>query len=240
MKTLSQPKRIAIYVICAILGILCAVFLFNTLVTIQPNQEEFKTLKQQHSELVQIERDISKLKKAESMQKSQRDSLDESYKLVVNTLVELGQKRKDLLGEVENTIGIDFKQDREVIKTPETPQRSANELFADVSKEPMLTISKAVNRNHHALVRAIIFHETGNGKTGVGKTQNNLCGIRRNGKFESYETRELSWNDCINTYFKYYSSMSITDMSKKWTATAQEEWKNNVTHFYNKFKHAEI
>lgn len=85
------------------------------------------------------------------------------------------------------------------------------------------------------MLRAIIQHETQNGKLGVGLTHNNLCGIRRNGKFVRYATREESWDDCMNVYMKYYKNLSIYQMSRKWTATQSKEWETNVRYFYEKF-----
>lgn len=83
------------------------------------------------------------------------------------------------------------------------------------------------------LARAIASHETAMGTTGVGKTQNNVCGIRRNGAFESYETLEDGLADCKGVLTKYYANKTITQIAQNWTTTQCQEWIDNVTYFYN-------
>ena len=70
------------------------------------------------------------------------------------------------------------------------------------------------------------------GTTGVGETQNNACGIRRNGRFESYATLEDGLKDCKSVLEKYYQNMTITQIAQRWTTTQRKEWIENVTYFY--------
>lgn len=86
------------------------------------------------------------------------------------------------------------------------------------------------------MVKAIATHETHYGKTGVGKEKNNLCGIKRNGRFEAYKTQQAGFDDCYNVYMKFYKDLSIHQMSRKWTTTQQDEWESNVNYYYNKYK----
>ena len=85
--------------------------------------------------------------------------------------------------------------------------------------------------NVERLAIAIAKHETAYGTTGVGKTKNNLCGIRRHGQFESYGTQAEALADCMSVVEKYRGS-TIYGMSRIWTTTEQDYWYNNVNKFY--------
>lgn len=81
------------------------------------------------------------------------------------------------------------------------------------------------------LAKAIARHETGMGTTGVGKTHNNVCGIRRNGDWMRYATIEEALKDCESVVEKYRGA-TIEQMSKKYTLTDQKAWRDNVSEFY--------
>jgi len=90
------------------------------------------------------------------------------------------------------------------------------------------------------MANAICMHETSCGEKGVGKTKNNLCGIRRHSKFESYKTKQDGFNDCLSVYVRLYKGKSIAQMSLRWTTTQQTEWRNNVMYYYFKFLNGEL
>lgn len=86
------------------------------------------------------------------------------------------------------------------------------------------------------LAKAIAMQETqmGENKKSVGYSKNNVCGITKNGKFKYYNTKEEALEDCKRVITQFYSNSTIYQMSRKYTATQQDEWFNNVTYFYNK------
>jgi len=84
----------------------------------------------------------------------------------------------------------------------------------------------------YKLAQAIASHETGWFTTGVGVTHNNGCGIRRNGDWMRYESKEASLEDCVSVVEKY-RPWTISQIAQRWTTTEREFWINNVTYFYN-------
>lgn len=112
-------------------------------------------------------------------------------------------------------------------KREATAETTAENTTIDLEKQPsaLYDLDK--------LAAAIASHETAMGTTGVGKTQNNVCGIRRNGAFESYKTIEDGLADCKSVLTKYYADKTISQIAQRWTTTQRQEWIDNVTYFYN-------
>lgn len=82
------------------------------------------------------------------------------------------------------------------------------------------------------LAISIATHETKMGTTGIGPSTNNVCGIKRNGKFETYPSIEEGLKDCESVVLKY-KPWTLKQISQRWTTTQNEEWLRNVTYFYN-------
>tara|TARA_Y100000296_G_scaffold6801_1_gene8191 strand:+ start:1215 stop:1607 length:393 start_codon:yes stop_codon:yes gene_type:complete len=85
--------------------------------------------------------------------------------------------------------------------------------------------------NADRLSIAVAKHETAFGTTGVGPTHNNMCGIRRNGDWEKYDSKEAGLLDCKEVLLKY-QPWTINQIAQRWTTTQRQEWINNVTYFY--------
>lgn len=114
--------------------------------------------------------------------------------------------------------------------------KSSQTTYVEGPKPKQTYANSEESRHDHNLVRAIIFHETANGTKGVGKTHNNLCGIKRKGRFERYATRKESWDDCMSVYMRLYKGKTIEQMAQRWTTTQRAEWIRNVRSFYERFE----
>lgn len=85
------------------------------------------------------------------------------------------------------------------------------------------------------LSEAIAMQETGMGtvahSTGA-PPRNNVCGIRRNGAFESYDSIEEALADCQAVLVNGYYGATIEQIAPYWTETEVDYWINNVNSFY--------
>ena len=116
---MNKVKKFTIYALSAILGLVVAGMAFNAVVGVEPNQEEFKALKSAHSELLKVEREISKLKVAEEILEAELGAANEAKNLTTSELIELSKTHQGLIDQVNAIVG--FQNDREVTKI-ETPQ----------------------------------------------------------------------------------------------------------------------
>ena len=89
------------------------------------------------------------------------------------------------------------------------------------------------------LTRAVAHAETNNGKSGYGKTVNNLCGIMHwpNGQrtIREYDSYQAGFDSCYSLLKRKYQDYTIEGMAVKWTGNHNPDtWAKNVEYWYNK------
>lgn len=85
------------------------------------------------------------------------------------------------------------------------------------------------------LAHAIAIAETGDCTKGVGPAHNNPVGIRRNGRFEKYNSCEEGLEDFKRVWSKNYGRFPTLSDAKRWTGNDSPiTWLNNVTNSYEK------
>jgi len=84
-----------------------------------------------------------------------------------------------------------------------------------------------------SLAKAVAMHETADCTKGSAITHNNCFGIRRNGAFVRYETKNDSYKDFMVTWLKYYKVLPDKRASERWSGNDRaEDWLRNVNYFY--------
>ena len=85
-----------------------------------------------------------------------------------------------------------------------------------------------------ALAAAVSYHETKNCTLGSGVLYNNCFGIRRNGHFVKYATKEDSKKDFINVWTKYYGGLPTQEKAARYSGNDRETiWLSTVLGKYN-------
>lgn len=95
---------------------------------------------------------------------------------------------------------------------------------------------KAKNVNIVKLARAVAEAETSNCTAGVGRTLNNCFGMRNNGKFLSYASKEESYRAFMDMWLRVYGDTFPTrSIASRYTANdTPDRWLRVVTVVYNR------
>jgi hypothetical protein len=85
------------------------------------------------------------------------------------------------------------------------------------------------------LAKAVAKHETNDCKAKVGAAVYNNCfGIKYNGKFARYKTKQASYDDFKRIWSTYYKKFPNHALAKKYSGNDRPQtWLSNVTLFYN-------
>lgn len=84
------------------------------------------------------------------------------------------------------------------------------------------------------LAIAVAYHETCGCTCGVGATHNNCFGIRYNGDWASYPTKEDSYADFKRIWKKSYGGFPTLAQARKYSGNDRaESWLGRVTRVYN-------
>uniref|UniRef100_A0A6H2A0S5 Putative glycoside hydrolase n=2 Tax=viral metagenome TaxID=1070528 RepID=A0A6H2A0S5_9ZZZZ len=88
--------------------------------------------------------------------------------------------------------------------------------------------------NLDKLAYAVSIHESNGCNSYVARMYNNCHGIRRNGTWQHYVSKEDSFNDFKEIWSKYYKKFPDYELADKYSGGDRtNEWLNNVTKIYN-------
>lgn len=85
------------------------------------------------------------------------------------------------------------------------------------------------------LAYAVAWHETHDCALGSGVTHNNCFGIKPNGKFRWYATKEESYSDFKRIWRAYYGKFPTVALARKYSGNDRPQtWIKNVSEVYSR------
>lgn len=87
------------------------------------------------------------------------------------------------------------------------------------------------------VIDTIAFLETQNGKTGVGKSKNNLTGLRTIGEYWSFATKQESLDYSISLWKVAYADLLIEDALAKWKTGNPKNRDEATLRYISNFKY---
>ncbi|MCK5016593.1 MAG: glucosaminidase domain-containing protein [Candidatus Peribacteraceae bacterium] len=118
----------------------------------------------------------------------------------------------------------------------ETPVVIGSYTFADPCGLESVICANEKMWDTEKVIRAIAFLETQNGKTGVGRSKNNLTGIRSSVEYWDFPTQQASIDFSIKLWDTHYADLSIDEALAKWKTGSRFDRSEATLRYISNFK----